>query len=86
MINQFGKDTALVVIDAQKGVDELLHWGGVNGRRNNPDCEQRIAQLLAHWRAGGRPLIHVHHRSAHADGRFRGSVIEDALSPFKKPE
>ena len=39
MIRQFGKETPLLLIDVQKGVDVLQHWGGPTGRRNNPDAE-----------------------------------------------
>jgi hypothetical protein len=38
MIRRFGDDTALLVIDAQDGVNDLTHWGGATGRRNNPEC------------------------------------------------
>jgi hypothetical protein len=39
MIKQFGNDTAYLLIDVQKGVNELSHWGGPTGRRNNPEAE-----------------------------------------------
>lgn len=63
MITQFTTDTALLVIDAQTGVDELRHWGGANGRRNNPQAEQHILELLAAWRARRLPVIHTLHDS-----------------------
>jgi nicotinamidase-related amidase len=63
MISKFGKETALIVIDAQKGVNELKHWGGVNGRRNNPGCETHIMAMIDAWRAAGLPVIFTQHDS-----------------------
>jgi len=49
--------TALILIDVQQAFNDPS-WGA----RNNPDAEARIAQLLGHWRACGRPLFHIQHR------------------------
>ena len=35
MIRQFGLETCLLLIDVQVGVDDVVHWGGEKGRRNN---------------------------------------------------
>ncbi|HEY9643725.1 MAG TPA: cysteine hydrolase family protein [Coleofasciculaceae cyanobacterium] len=51
-------NTALVVIDVQQGFDDPI-WG----KRNNPDAEGNIAQLLQFWRDRNRPVIHVQHLS-----------------------
>ena len=50
MITQFSSDTALLLVDVQKGVDVLEHWGGPTGRRNNPDAESHMLRLLAAFR------------------------------------
>jgi nicotinamidase-related amidase len=42
----------------QQGLDDP-RWGA----RNNPEAEQRIADLLAAWRAARQPVIHVQHLS-----------------------
>lgn len=52
------KNSALLLIDVQKGFDSPL-WG----RRNNPQAESNIATLLAEWRKRGAPIIHVKHCS-----------------------
>lgn len=63
MIKQFGPNTALLLIDVQKGVDVLEHWGGPTGRRNNPDAEPNMQRLLTAWRAAGLPVIYTAHDS-----------------------
>jgi nicotinamidase-related amidase len=73
--------TALLVIDVQKGLD-----GPRLGARNNPDAEQRIADLLATWRATGRPVIHVQHMSLEPNSPLRegrpGNAIKDEAMPI----
>jgi len=71
VIEKFGDNTALLVIDAQRGVNEHRHWGGDCGHRNNPDSESRIAELLAAFRAAGRKIYFTLHNS------------REALSPLK---
>lgn len=66
MIHQFRSDTALLLIDVQKGVDDLVHWGGKNGRRNNPNAEAHMLLLLSAWRAAGRQAIFTTHDSREA--------------------
>ncbi|HEX2555173.1 MAG TPA: cysteine hydrolase family protein [Microvirga sp.] len=70
--------TALVVIDVQRGFDEIEAAGH---RRNNPDAIRRIADLLAHFRAVGAPVIHIRHASREADSVFRperpGYAVKD---------
>lgn len=69
--------TALLLIDVQQGLDHP-RWGA----RNNPDAEQRIADLLAAWRATGRPVIHVQHSSLEPQSPLR----EDAPGHAFKAE
>ena len=63
MIEKFGRETALLVIDAQNGVNLHAHWGGSSGHRNNPHSEERIAELLAAWRGARYPVFFTLHNS-----------------------
>ncbi|SDU05537.1 MULTISPECIES: cysteine hydrolase family protein [Pseudomonas fluorescens group] len=58
-------NAALIIIDQQKGI---LHPR--LGRRNNPQAEDRMLELLALWRLRGRPVIHVQHLSRSPDSVF----------------
>jgi nicotinamidase-related amidase len=59
--------TALIVIDVQLGFDA---WQAAGQRRNNPDAEARIGDLLAAFRAAGAAVYHIRHAS-----RQPGSVF-----------
>ena len=54
----FSQNAALLIIDVQNGFDDP-YWG----RRNNPQMEARIVDLLSAWRASKRPVIHAKHMS-----------------------
>ena len=58
-------NAALIIIDQQKGILEPRL-----GRRNNPQAEARILELLGYWRETGRPVIHVQHLSRSPDSVF----------------
>ena len=49
--------TALVVVDVQKGFDDGNYWG----RRNNPECERNVADLIESWRDQAQPVVFVRH-------------------------
>ena len=66
MMNTLARNAALLIIDVQVGFDEP-RWG----RRNNPQLEARIADLLAAWRANERPSIHAKHNSIHPTSPLR---------------
>jgi nicotinamidase-related amidase len=94
MIRRFQTDTALLLIDVQRGVHDLAHWGGPTGRRNNPGAEAAVARLLAAFRGVGLPVMYTRHDSREAAsplkiGQAGGEFIEelaprDGESVFRK--
>jgi nicotinamidase-related amidase len=74
---------ALILIDIQKGFDDIAYWGG---QRNNPDAEQKAAGLLGLWRALALPLFHVQHCSANPKSLLHesheGNGFKDEAMPL----
>lgn len=81
MINRFRSDTALLLIDVQVGVDDLTHWGGVNGRRNNPEAEQVMLEVLSAWRSGGLPVAFTRHDSVEDKSPLKLDLPSGDLKP-----
>ncbi len=52
---------ALILVDIQKGFDDINYWGG---QRNNPDAEINAGKLLKLWRDNKLPLFHIQHCSS----------------------
>lgn len=65
------EETALIVVDVQKAFDE---WEAEGQLRNNPAAEQRIADLLAAFRARSAPVIHIRHASLQPHSRLRADL------------
>ena len=86
MINGFGDNTALLVIDAQRGVNLHQHWGGSCGHRNNPDAELRIAELLAAWRGRQRPVYYTLHDSREAASPLKLSLDSGQVIAGLEPQ
>lgn len=57
---------ALLVIDMQRGFDDLDFWGPTA----NPDCEANVAALVDRWRSDDEPVVVVRH-----DSRSKGSPL-----------
>ena len=79
MIRRFDRDTALLVIDAQTGVNVLEHWGGPRGRRNNPGAEERIGALLEGFRASERKVFYTRHDSREPHSPLKVSLPTGAF-------
>jgi len=52
---------ALILVDIQKGFDNIGYWGG---QRNNPDAEVKASELLHLWREHHLPIFHIQHCSS----------------------
>ena len=85
MIERFGAETALLLIDVQQGVDVLEHWGGANGRRNNPGAEAAMAGLLADWRSAGLPVAFTRHDSREPASPLKLHLPTGAMKPGFEP-
>jgi nicotinamidase-related amidase len=85
VIKQFGRETALLLIDVQVGVDVLSHWGGPTGRRNNPDAENKMLQLLAAWRVAKLQVAFTRHDSREAASPLKFSLPTGAQKPGFEP-
>ncbi|MEV7286771.1 cysteine hydrolase family protein [Streptomyces sp. NPDC093252] len=64
---QIAGNAALVVVDVQRGFDEIA----LSVARNHPEADERIAELIDVWQASGRPVVFVRHDSAREDSPLR---------------
>lgn len=86
MIHRFGSDTALLIIDAQRGVNDNAHWGGSCGHRNNPEAELRIGELLNTWRKAGLPVYFTFHDSREAASPLKLSLESGQVIAGLEPQ
>jgi nicotinamidase-related amidase len=85
MIPEFDRHTCLLLIDVQQGVNVLQHWGGPNGRRNNPDAEDKMIALLDAFRGAGRQVAFTVHDSREAASPLKLSLDTGAQLPGLEP-
>lgn len=75
------KDTALLIVDVQKGV---VNWSQP-GSKGSDEVLGRINELLAKARASGNPVIYIQHDSQEADSPLvpgaPGWDIHPAIAP-----
>ncbi|MCX4764077.1 cysteine hydrolase [Streptomyces sp. NBC_01275] len=72
------ENAALVVVDVQKGFDELGYWGA----RNNPGADDNIASLIDVWQATGRPVVFVRHDSSGAQSPLRPGYVGNEFKEY----
>ena len=74
---------ALILIDIQKGFDNIEYWGG---QRNNPDAENKAAELLQLWRDNHLPVFHIQHCSSNPHSLLNannpGNAFKDIVEPL----
>jgi len=77
------QNTALILINLQKGFDEEEYWGG---NRNNKDAEQKASIILNKWRTLNLPIFHVVHSSQNPNSKVHeshpGFEIKDEVKPI----
>lgn len=75
---------ALVLIDIQKGFDNIEYWGG---QRNNPSAEIKASELLKIWRENSLPIYHIKHCSSILTSLLHetnaGNEFKDLVSPIE---
>jgi nicotinamidase-related amidase len=76
------KNTALILIDIQKGFSDLAYWGN----RNNDTAESNAGKILGAWRRKGWPVFHVKHNSTNPKSKLypgqSGNEIQDVVQPL----
>lgn len=77
------QNTALILIDIQKGFDEEEYWGG---NRNNKDAEEKCTIILSKWRKLNLPVFHIVHSSQNPNSKLHeshsGFEIKDEVKPI----
>lgn len=75
---------ALILIDIQKGFNDIEYWGG---ERNNFDAEKNASELLELWRKNNFPIFHVKHCSSNPNSILNenniGNEFKDIVMPIE---
>jgi nicotinamidase-related amidase len=74
---------ALILVDIQKGFDNIEYWGG---QRNNLDAEENARELLRLWRKHNLRVFHVKHCSSRTESLLNetnaGNDFKDLVKPI----
>jgi nicotinamidase-related amidase len=73
---------ALLLIDLQKGFDNLEYWGG---QRNNLNAEDNASDLLKIWRQNNLPVFHIQHCSTNLKSPLHESNAGNEFKEITKP-
>ncbi|GAB2816078.1 cysteine hydrolase family protein [Ferruginibacter profundus] len=73
---------ALLLIDIQKGFDNIEYWGG---QRNNPDAATKACELLHCWRMHHLPVFHIQHCSSNPLSPLHESHTGNAFNDLVMP-
>ena len=73
---------ALILVDIQKGFDNIEYWGG---QRNNPDAEENARELLMLWRKHHLPIFHIQHCSSNPSSVLHETNIGNEFKDLVKP-
>src|ERR1043165_7620933 len=73
---------ALLLVDIQKGFDNIEYWGG---QRNNPLAEQNASELLKLWRKHHLPVFHVKHCSSNPKSPLHETHSGNEFKELVKP-
>lgn len=76
-------NTALIIVDIQKGFDDLAYWGG---NRNNPNAEKNAKAILEKFRQLKLPIFFIQHCSQNPDSILHesnaGNELKDGFAPL----
>lgn len=74
---------ALILVDIQKGFENIAYWGG---QRNNPEAELRASELLSLWRENQLPVFHIQHCSSNPASLLHvindGNAFNELVTPI----
>ena len=74
MIEKFDKSTALLLVDAQEGVNDVKYYGGPSGKRNNDSAEENMRCRLTEWRRLGKQVAFTRHNSRELNSPLKLSL------------
>ena len=73
---------ALILIDIQKGFEDVEYWGG---QRNNPGAEKNASELLNLWRENNLPIFHIKHCSSNPGSPLNEANEGNEFNELVKP-
>lgn len=80
----FKQNCALLLIDLQKGFEDIEYWGG---GRNNNKAEENAAAILNAWREQNLALYHIKHCSTNSNSPLaegnKGNDFIESCQPIE---